>query len=88
MGRIYGFDSRINGEFVQEPTAGLPLVYLRPKSTLIDFAKDGFGALHRYSVQLCRILSRLLPNDPTTRLSLTLMVGVDFWTGRPWRRHH
>jgi len=77
MARIYGFDSRINGEFVkgtdswftfslfnaQERPLDEEQWYARPTDTRFNFSV---------------YFQDYLPNDPSTRLSLTLMVGGGF----------
>ena len=77
VGRVYGIDSRINGEFVegtdswftvslfraQEQPLGDSLWYARPTDTRFNFAV---------------YFQDHLPNDPSTRMSLTLMMGGSF----------
>ena len=77
VARIYGFDSRINGEFVkgtdswftfslfnaQERPLDEEQWYARPTDTRFNFSV---------------YFQDYLPNDPSTRLSLTLMVGGGF----------
>ncbi len=77
VARIYGFDSRINGEFVkgtdswftfslfnaQERPLDDEQWYARPTDTRFNFSV---------------YFQDYLPNDPSTRLSLTLMVGGGF----------
>jgi len=77
VARIYGFDSRINGEFVkgtdswftfslfnaQERPLDEERWYARPTDTRFNFSV---------------YFQDYLPNDPSTRLSLTLMVGGGF----------
>lgn len=77
VARVYGFDSRINGEFVKGTDSWFtfslfnaqerPLAdeqwYARPTDTRFNFAV---------------YFQDYLPNDPSTRLSLTLMVGGGF----------
>jgi len=77
VARIYGFDSRINGEFVkgtdswftfslfhaQERPLDEEQWYARPTDTRFNFSV---------------YFQDYLPNDPSTRLSLTHMVGGGF----------
>jgi hypothetical protein len=77
VARVYGFDSRVNGEFVkgteswftfslfkaQERVVNDPQWHARPTDTRFNFAV---------------YFQDYLPNDPSMRLSLTLMVGGGF----------
>ena len=96
IGRIYGFDSRVNGEFVQGTdswfTFSLFKAEERPSD---DFAQGWFARPTDTRFNFAVYFQDYLPNDPSTRLSLTLMVGGGFPFGPdgpgdgisdPWER--
>jgi hypothetical protein len=96
IGRIYGFDSRVNGEFVQGTDSWFTFSLFKAEERPIDdFAQGWFARPTDTRFNFAVYFQDYLPNDPSTRLSLTLMVGGGFPFGPdgpgdgisdPWER--
>ena len=96
IGRIYGFDSRINGEFVQGTDSWFTFsLFKAEERSTVDFAQGWFARPTDTRFNFAVYFQDYLPNDPSTRLSLTLMVGGGFPFGpdgpgdgisSPWER--
>ncbi len=79
MGRIYGFDSRINGEFVQGTDSWFTFSLFKAEEySLVDFSQGWFPRPTDTRFNFAVYFQDYLPNDPSSRLSLTLMVGGGF----------
>ena len=95
-GRIYGFDSRVNGEFVQGTDSWFTFSLFKAEERPTDgFAQGWFARPTDTRFNFAVYFQDYLPNDPSTRLSLTLMVGGGFPFGPdgpgdgisdPWER--
>jgi len=96
IGRIYGFDSRVNGEFVQGTDSWFTFSLFKAEERPTDgFAQGWFARPTDTRFNFAVYFQDYLPNDPSTRLSLTLMVGGGFPFGPdgpgdgisdPWER--
>jgi hypothetical protein len=96
IGRIYGFDSRVNGEFVQGTDSWFTFsLFKAEERPTDDFAQGWFARPTDTRFNFAVYFQDYLPNDPSTRLSLTLMVGGGFPFGPdgpgegisdPWER--
>ena len=96
IGRIYGFDSRVNGEFVQGTDSWFTFsLFKAEEQPTDDFAQGWFTRPTDTRFNFAVYFQDYLPNDPSTRLSLTLMVGGGFPFGPdgpgdgisdPWER--
>ena len=96
IGRIYGFDSRVNGEFVQGTDSWFTFSLFKAEERPTDgFAQGWFARPTDTRFNFAVYFQDYLPNDPSTRLSLTLMVGGCFPFGPdgpgdgisdPWER--
>ena len=96
IGRIYGFDSRVNGEFVQGTDSWFTFsLFKAEERPTDDFAQGWFTRPTDTRFNFAVYFQDYLPNDPSTRLSLTLMVGGGFPFGPdgpgdgisdPWER--
>jgi hypothetical protein len=96
IGRIYGFDSRVNGEFVQGTDSWFTFsLFKAEERPLDDFTQGWFARPTDTRFNFAVYFQDYLPNDPSTRLSLTLMVGGGFPFGPdgpgdgisdPWER--
>jgi len=96
IGRIYGFDSRVNGEFVQGTDSWFTFsLFKAEEHPTDDFAQGWFARPTDTRFNFAVYFQDYLPNDPSTRLSLTLMVGGGFPFGPdgpgdgisdPWER--
>jgi len=96
LGRIYGFDSRVNGEFVQGTDSWFTFSLFKAEERLQEGLNTDWHARPtdtRFNFAV--YFQDYLPNDPSTRLSLTLMVGGGFPFGPdgpgdgisdPWER--
>ena len=96
IGRISGFDSRVNGEFVQGTDSWFTFsLFKAEERSLDDFTQGWFARPTDTRFNFAVYFQDYLPNDPSTRLSLTLMVGGGFPFGPdgpgdgisdPWER--
>ncbi len=96
IGRVYGFDSRINGEFVQGTDSWFTFSLFKAEERSVeDFVQGWHPRPSDTRFNFAVYFQDYLPNDPTTRLSLTLMVGGGFPFGPdgpgegisdPWER--
>ena len=96
IGRVYGFDSRINGEFVQGTDSWFTFSLLKAEERSVeDFVQGWHPRPSDTRFNFAVYFQDYLPNDPTTRLSLTIMVGGGFPFGPdgpgegisdPWER--
>jgi len=79
LARVYGIDSRINGEFVKGTDSWFTFSLFRAQERSTTSFVQGWHARPtdtRFNFAV--YFQDYLPNDPSTRLSLTLMVGGGF----------
>lgn len=79
LARVYGIDSRINGEFVKGTDSWFTFSLFRAQERSTTSLVQGWHARPtdtRFNFAV--YFQDYLPNDPTTRLSLTLMLGGGF----------
>jgi hypothetical protein len=79
LARVYGIDSRINGEFVKGTDSWFTFSLFRAQERSTTSFMQGWHARPtdtRFNFAV--YFQDYLPNDPSTRLSLTLMVGGGF----------
>ena len=79
LARVYGIDSRINGEFVKGTDSWFTFSLFRAQERSTTSLVQGWHARPtdtRFNFAV--YFQDYLPNDPSTRLSLTLMLGGGF----------
>ena len=79
LARVYGIDSRINGEFVKGTDSWFTFSLFRAQERITTSLVQGWHARPtdtRFNFAV--YFQDYLPNDPSIRLSLTLMVGGGF----------
>lgn len=77
LARVYGIDSRINGEFVKGTDSWFTFSLFRAQERIID-SDQWFARPTDTRFNFAVYFQDYLPNDPTTRMSLTLMLGGGF----------
>ena len=77
LARVYGIDSRINGEFVKGTDSWFTFSLFRAQERTID-SDQWFARPTDTRFNFAVYFQDYLPNDPTTRMSLTLMLGGGF----------
>lgn len=77
VARIYGFDSRINGEFVKGTDSWFTFSLFNAQERPLD-EEQWYARPTDTQFNFSVYFQDYLPNDPSTRLSLTLMVGGGF----------
>ena len=79
LARVYGIDSRINGEFVKGTDSWFTFSLFRAQErSTTSFIQDWHARPTDTRFNFAVYFQDYLPNDPSTRLSLTLMVGGGF----------
>ena len=75
--RVYGFDSRINGEFVQGTDSWFTFSLFNAQERELD-DEDWFARPSDTRYNFAVYFQDYLPKDPSVRMSLTLMISGGF----------